>query len=406
MRLRTWHAGPRTHRPIEARHTASRRRGLYPVTAATMRRLRRRIALVALAAAFQMGCSSNQVVRLRAGQTFEERTIDVRAYAAYLRGRIDEARGRTAQAVRQYETAVSLDPGASEAWVRLGAIHCLSAPGLCAGAWQKAEQLEPELPQLWLEKARCELKRNHSARAMQFAELAIRFEPSSTQAASEIAAAAVRLNRPQDALRWLLGATAMDPANVHLWEGLLVSSAWPRPMRQFAAGQLSKLRPMSESFIPPSDGRTIDELDPLRTAWYLHLEQELKSALRRGDTLAAQRIATSLRINPEQLVFLAFDEGSYKVVLDEVNLILGVDSDNASVWVTGLLAADRIGDNAQFAALLGHAPSSKTSIDDTLQSSLLDLISNRTTVDLRFLGGARTSVYPDRKFRREVPRGL
>ena len=101
-----------------------------------------------------VGCRQGSIVRVRSGYSYQERAIDPRAYTAYIRGRLYEARGDTRRAAEQYNYVILADPDAPEAWVRLGAIHCTADPSSASNAWRKAEQLDPESPQLWLERIR------------------------------------------------------------------------------------------------------------------------------------------------------------------------------------------------------------------------------------------------------------
>ncbi len=289
------------------------------------------------------------------------------------------------RAATQYVTVLSIDPEAAEAWIRLGTIYCLSNPKQSSKSWQKAEQLEPESPQLWLERARCELKHNQPDLALRFAQLTIRFEPSSAEAASLIAIISANLNEPRDGLKWLLGAAAMNPTNVYLWQAIFILKNTPIPERRYAARQLARMRPLTESAIPPLYSTSTDSNQPIRAAWNLQLVREFESALRKNDTPETRRLATLLGINPQQLARRALIEGAYGVVLNEVELILALDSNNISAWIMGLLAADRSRDDVRFSAILSRVPESTMSADDTLQNLLIELVRWRAAVEAQNL---------------------
>ena len=327
-----------------------------------------------------VACTQGTVLRVRSGHAYEERAIDSRAYAAYARGRLYEARGDTKRAAEQYEGVLLADPNAAEAWVRLGALHCVPDPELATNAWLKAEQLDPELPQLWLEKSRCELKHQRYEDSLKFAKLAVRFEPSSVAGAALIASAAAKLDRPHEGIKWLWGATALNPMSADAWQILLGSAELSESDRRYVARQLTRLRPPGASAIAPVYSTPAGAAPAMRKAWVASQEQELQQALVAGDIAESRRIATLLGINPNQLAERAMSSGSYAIALSEADMILNVDDDNTFAWIVGLVAADRIGDGDKYLALLRRAPSTPIGKNDLLQAWLLDLVRCRAAV--------------------------
>jgi len=325
-------------------------------------------------------CGPSQVVRIRAGQSYEERLIESRAYAAFMRARISEAKGDPSRATVQYGEVLSYDPQAVEAWVRIGSINCLNDPTKALDAWQKAERLDAQSPELWLQRARCEYRLGHLEIALNYARLTVRFEPTSAQAAVLIADASLRLNRREEAITWLLGATAMSPTNVYLWKTIFLSKSVPSVERRYAALQLAQLRPLDASAIPFAYSMESGDT-PVRAAGRIKLELMLEAALRKSDTAESQHIATLLGLNPERLALRALIEGAYNVVLDEVELLLAVDSDNASAWIVGLVAADRSRDDARFNSLLARCPKASVLSNDRYRDLLVELVGNRATLD-------------------------
>ena len=337
----------------------------------------RRVVMNGLVICASVACTQGTIVRVRSGQSYEERAIDPRAYSAYARGRLYEARGDTTHATEQYNKVLVADPNATEAWVRLGALRCVSDPGSASDAWGKAEHLDPELPQLWLERSRCELKHGRYEESLKFANLALRFEPSSVAGASLIASATAKLNRPHEGIRWLWGAAALNPTSADAWQLLLGSAELSEADRRYAARQLTRLRPPEASSIAPAYSTPADAAPSTRTAWVASLEQDFQQALVAGDISESRRIATLLGINPNQLAERALSSGSYAIALSEADLILNVDDTNALAWIVGLVAADRIGDGDKYAALLRRAPSTPIGDDKLLQAWLLDLLGCR-----------------------------
>jgi Tfp pilus assembly protein PilF len=324
-----------------------------------------------------IGCHAGSTVRVRNGQAFEERSIDAQAYAAYLHGRIYEAKGELSRAAVKYKAVLSIDPDAAAAWVRLGSIYCLSDSSKSSNAWNKAQYLEPDAPELWLAKARCELKRRNPDSALLNAQHAVRFEPASTEATALVAAAASLSHNADMQVTWLWGGAAMHPTYAPAWQAILDSENVPIFERRYAAGKLSSLRPVDESAIPPPFVHRSVSARRGRAIRDQQLDLALELALGKNDTAAARQAAIFLGINPMQLAMRAFSEGSYGVALNQAELILSVDSSQSSAWIVGLLAADRCRDNVRFEALLRRASNSMPSADPTLQALLLDLVQSR-----------------------------
>jgi hypothetical protein len=342
-------------------------------------------ALCLLIVANLLGCVRGSIVRVRAGHSYEEHAIDTRAYAAYAKGRLYELRGDLMHAVEQYQRVLSMDPEATAAWVRLGVIDCVTAPNLAQYAWQQAEQLDPESPQLWLERARCESNHERDSEALHFALLAIRFDPSSVEAVSVITSAASKLHRPSDGLKWLWGAAAMNPANVSAWQALQTSSHVPASDRRYAAAQLAKLRPPDASAFVPTYSSATNSTRAIHAAWTAQWEQELEHSLGTGDIAVTRRLATLLGVNPVQLARRALLSGAYEIAWSQADMILNIDSTNASAWIVGLAAADRLGDSRRYLSMLHRAPRVTVAVEESLRSLLFDLVQNRvtTSIDLR-----------------------
>ncbi len=342
-------------------------------------------ALCLIVVANLLGCMRGSIVRVRSGHSYQEHAIDARAYAAYAKGRLYELAGDSTRAIEQYRRVLSVDPEATAAWVRLGVVYCVTAPKLAQYAWQQAQQLDPESTQLWLERARCESNHRRDREALHFALLAIHFDPSSMEAVSVIASAAWKLNRPSDGLKWLWGAAALNPANVNAWRALQTSSYVSASDHRYAAAQLAKLRPPDASSFVPAHSSATSSIRAIHAAWTAQLEQGLEHSLGKGDHAAARRLATSLGVNPVQLAHRALLSGSYEIAWSQADMILNIDSTNASAWIVGLVAADRLGDSRRYLSMLRRAPRVTAPVEESLRSLLFDLVQNRvtTSTDLR-----------------------
>ena len=327
-------------------------------------------------------CSPVEIVRVRAGQPFRERTIDSRAYAAYVRARLSESKGETAAAAAQYQYVLLLDPLSVDALIRLGTLYCASSPAKSSVFWEKAERIDSESPKLWFERARCEFARDESEPALRDAKRAMQLDPLAQDAVCLAVDISTKLGRPDDGLRWLRGALALNPANGRLWQLMFQNAGVSQSEKMHAVVRLWQLRHPSASEVPRAfeSGPMPTAADAQAKATMLALL--LDEALQDSNLPVARETATLLGMNPEQLALSATAAGSHEIALDQAELLLALDHDDAVLWAVGLLATDALHDETRFSSLLSHPPKRPLQGSRSLTGHILDLLRRRVVFDL------------------------
>jgi tetratricopeptide (TPR) repeat protein len=280
------------------------------------------------------GCAvgSGSVTRMADGVRYEGRFINAEAYAAYLQGVEQEARGKLEEALGAYLEAHAEDPDSPEIWARIGAVRCFASepeagPAAARAAFERGLKIDPSYHNNYFERARC------AERARDFAS------------ALRDASAAVAC-RPED-----------EPAN------LLVARAL------HALGQHAEARAWLEAYrsYHPATGAT---------------ERALESA--RG--LPANQAAThGTASSPARSG--AFDElrsGRTERARKQAQIELEADPSNADAWIATLVACDALHDEACFDAAINRLQTPSLSPSVTALGYLRELLSRRAGVPVSF----------------------
>jgi tetratricopeptide (TPR) repeat protein len=328
------------------------------------------------------GCQGEQVVRVKDGRAYHERSIAPEAYAAYARARLNEAQGNDAAAMRGYEHVLDLDNRAGQAWIRLGALQCRTNPKAAERAWQQASEIAAESPQLWVERARCALARGELKQANDFALQALEFAPSQPQVSLLCANIASRLGNSDHETQLLFGALAMHPANVALLTALATSPTQPPAYQRYATRRLIRLRPIDETWVPPVYIEH-SHLGPTQRVSALHLQEQFEQALSQHDADEALRIATLLGVRPDRLALAAFFWGFDSLAAQQASVLLALNPSDASAWLIALLEADVSGAREKLDELLAHPPQSSSKLEPALLEALFALIQRRTPPEMR-----------------------
>jgi tetratricopeptide (TPR) repeat protein len=327
------------------------------------------LALVLLA----VNCEPCKVVRVRNGNTFCEREIDPGAYAAYARGQLRELEGHPTAAIREYERVIDLDARAAQAWIRLGALKCRTDPAAAEGAWHAAHELAADSYSLWYERARCAFDRGELRAADSFARRALALGPSDPEVTLLGARIASRMGDTERETALLFGALAVQPSNATLWIALASSPTAPAVHRNHAVRRLLGLRPIDESWVPPTYLKT-KRADPLKRLTVRHLREQLDLALARRNAPEATRIAALLGVSSQQLALAALDAGFYSLASDQAGVLLALDPDDTSAWLIAVLAADLSPSETRFRELLSHPPKVSAALDNAFSAALLELV--------------------------------
>jgi len=328
------------------------------------------------------GCQGEQVVRVKDGRAYHERTIAPKAYAAYARARLYESQGNSAEAMREYERVLDLDNRAGQAWTRLGAIQCRTNPKAAERAWQRASEISAESSQLWVERARCALERGELRQAEDFARRALEFAPSQPQVSLLCASIASRLGNSEHETQLLFGALAMHPANVELLIALSTSPTQPPAYQRYAARRLIRLRPIDEAWVPPVYFEKA-HLRPAQRVSVLQLQEQFEQALLQQSSDEALRTAALLGVSNDRLALAALLWGFDSLAAQQAGVLLALNPSDASAWLIALLVADRSGATQKFNELLARPPQSSSKLEPVLLQALFALIQRRTPPVMR-----------------------
>jgi hypothetical protein len=328
------------------------------------------------------GCQGEQVVRVKDGHAYHERTIAPEAYAAYARARLDESRGNSAAAMREYERVLDVDNRAGAAWIRLGAIQCRTNPKAAEHAWQQARDISPESSQLWVERARCALERGELRQAEDFARRALEFAPSQPEVTLLCASIASRLGNSEHETQLLFGALAMHPAKVALLTALATSPTQPPAYKRYAARRLMRLRPIDEAWVPPVYFEHAHPA-PLQQLATLQLQEQFEQALSQHDSDETLRTAALLGVSSDKLALAALLWGFDSLATKQASVLLALNPSDASAWLIALLGADLSGATQRFDELLALPPQPRTKLEPALLEALFALIQRRTPPQMR-----------------------
>lgn len=294
--------------------------------------------LVAACSAFGGG-----VTRVVDGQVQEGPFIGPDAYAAYARGALLEAQEQYPEAEQAYTEALELDPNSVGVWTRLGSVRCAGGRPDAAGAFERAERLEPAFAALWYERGRCSLRRNEPRRANEAALRALSLDPLHLPTTTLVVETFVQLKQTQSALRYLDAAIALYP-------------------------HVSALTHWKHAIL---EGR--GAADAARAASRPKLE-EVDRALLNDTSDAARELALALDLAESELAARAVALGKTKAGRKQAQHVQQADPADGTAWVTLLSSADLLRDEVLYEATLNaldEEPTAPSSLAVVLLGELL-----------------------------------
>jgi tetratricopeptide (TPR) repeat protein len=295
------------------------------------------------------GCAhGSSVERAYGGDVIEGRYVPSRAYAAFLRGAIAEAEGRSTEALGAYLDAAHRDPASPEPWTRMAQLRCandaLGGPGAQPGAGPGGEpgdrresatlgdedvahalKLDAGYAPAWAARAACAHARGDAPGERAAAARAAQLDPQADSANILLARAAGTAGAPATAatagparaMLVALTVTAHDPVvawsalaswseahgDVALWTRALVELARVAPERRVAiarsaealagAGSLAEARAVAAAALEAGES-------PLPAELRLAPRLALDEAVARRDRLAVRRRATRGRLSLDE----------------------------------------------------------------------------------------------------------
>lgn len=249
----------------------------------------------------------SSVTRVVDGRERTGRYLAPEAYAAYMKGAYHEAHGELKEARKAYSEAYAADSEGPEIPTRLAAVACHLRVEGAPEALAKIANDNPRYAPAWREAARCHLSRRQPRRALVEARRAATLSPEVRESTELVTRSYEAVGQPAEARRW--------------------QSAW---------------------LLAHPDGSVASE-----TA---SPGDELRRALDRGDLDAAQNLAQAADVTSGELAALAVNRGRLHAAIEQADLVLGAEPDNADAWIARVAAADLRGDLAALRRVLEAPP--------------------------------------------------
>jgi tetratricopeptide (TPR) repeat protein len=267
------------------------------------------------------------------GERVEGRPIAAEAYAAYAKAELHAAQGDRKHALELLAAALDQDPASPELVTRYGELLCDGGAGARAlERFERALDLDPEYAPAYLGRARCLERLGRRAEALAAAQHAAYLDPMALATTREVSLMLFSRGRTSEAWRWLEARVLLEPAS-RAANALLLEAA-------------------------------LREKDDARTA------RARRALALTGSELTADAGA-ALRALPAEP----------RQALERAERRLAADPDDTDAWIAGLVAADLLGEEARFGALLASLGESPLSPTPAALSLLTDLLERRCGPD-------------------------
>jgi tetratricopeptide (TPR) repeat protein len=303
------------------------------------------------------------------GYPIDDRFIDQVTYSLYARGAYHEQRREWDAARQAYLAASDRDPDSPAIWTRLGAIECTAETGGQERAFALAERADAQYAPLWLERARCALRRGDAAAAIRAAETALRHEPTAEQTSLVLGRALDLAGRSDEALRWINGVTVARPGAIEAWRALLEIAQ--RRGRQ--AEQLRAEQALARLAKPGKAARDRTKRAARREA--------VDAAVSAGDLDAARRLAIGVELVPDELAVRAAALGQPELAAAQAEHVLSADPTNGNAWIAALVAADLQSDAESFGYALAALERDALAPGPLATRLMADLLARRVGPD-------------------------
>jgi tetratricopeptide (TPR) repeat protein len=295
--------------------------------------------------------------RVVGGRTLEGRYIAPEAYATVMRAELLAAQGLTTQAYRAYQEASDVADYSPSVWTRLGALACQLKLQDHAAAFAKAEARDPDYEPLWRARAECALSLDDPTTALRAAERATALDPNQPRNTELAAVALSRLSQQPSAAHWQ-HAFAL------------------RGLREAALATATNTSTADLRTGPVSSSTTSSTTSP-KTSPVVEQQSNLDQALLDHDLPQARRHALRTRLDPSALALRALQLGLPEVALEQAQLVLSANPQDADARVAALCAADLLHDAARFQALL-VPPLTSAPLRPAARAELSRLLARRT----------------------------
>lgn len=325
-------------------------------------------------------CSSGgEVTRLVRGQPMPGRYISVAAYASYARGAYLESHGDLRGAALAYEQAARFDDQSAEVWTKIAELRCRRGDRGAEAAYREARRLDAEYEPVWRSLAHCELRRGAPRAALRYALHALKLDPNQDETSLLLVRIYERLGLMQDAERYLDAWVARAPRSVAALQTLLqfARRRGDGARAERAQGALRLLRSQRK-----------DVLDLTRRDRFYDIDR----ALQRRELERARELAVLASVSSSLLAVRAAALGASELAVKQAELVLAADASDSDARIALLVAADLVGDVAQFERWLVHRAFDAPAPSPLAARLMADLLARRVGPDA---AGAWLDAYGD-----------
>jgi tetratricopeptide (TPR) repeat protein len=327
--------------------------------------------LTLLFLAFFTACAGGgTVTRAVDGRLVSGRYVDETAYAAYLAGAIHENRGDLDAAETAYAEAIRHDPRSAEIWTRIGAVRCtrrrLGRPGASAwDAFRRADEIDPEMEEVWTARARCHLDLGEIRPALDAARTAVALDPDRVEPAALLALVLERTGQIEEARRSMDGLVLRAPDSVEALSAMIdFAMRTGDRARRFAATEArAELR--REGFAEPSATR------------HTATAGDLDESLLRGDLHLARELARSAGLGTGALALRAVAIGQTGFGREQAQMTSSADPSDSDARIAAAVAADLARDDEALSEAVTGLSASMTEPSPLGRALLVELVERR-----------------------------
>jgi len=300
-----------------------------------------------------------------------------------MRGRVLELDEKPLLAAAEYEKVIAFDPAATEAHVRLGAIHCRMTVDRSNREFDFAFRRSPNSVVLWQARARCALDRSDFPSALLASTRLLELAPNDSENSFLLIDSLERAGRIGHArtLCWaLIARMPNDSGAWHRLSTLYAGRERTAILREAAShvrgpdGTASRVR---VERVPVPSATSTREAAPvansLSEAMRLSTESELVAALTEADDTAVDHAARRLHLTSLRLAMFAYARGAIAFAHTESLRAYRVAPDNDNAWAIALVTAELLGKRAVLEELLGRRLPTPMQLEAEVANALKDM---------------------------------
>lgn len=317
-------------------------------------------ALLAALSLCALGCTEGTVTRVVDGETLEGRPIAPEAYAAYTKAELWAAAGNRQAALAEFDRALDADPRSPTILCRIGELTCVErtreSGRRALKSFARALDRDPHHAPAFLGRAECLERLGRTKEALVDAERGAHLDPLSLESTRTVARLLFAVGRRSEAWTWLEARAAFEPSSSEAATLVLEAAIREKDPVRVARARRA---------LGTLGGGTAPSLD---------------EALARRDLASARRAGLSERLSGAKLALYSLDRAP-ELALEQALATLRADSQDTDAWTAALVAADRVGDERQFAEILPLLDAEPLAPSPRALALLSELIARRAGPD-------------------------